>query len=160
MQNATMYPHYFKPVPTNMIDVYRVLLAFGVTDPALQHAIKKLLCAGARGNKDIKDDIGEAIASCNRALQMISEDETFAKQREDDARKARFEREEYRANLPEAEARLQQFIAQGYTTDRNATKEMDVDLVQDMAHAVYVGMKRDADGESSPKRAKLAKRRR
>jgi hypothetical protein len=29
-------------------DVYRVLTAFGVTAPGLQHAIKKLLCAGLR----------------------------------------------------------------------------------------------------------------
>ena len=57
------HEHYFKDVATlNVIDVYRVLQLFGVTDPCLQHAIKKLLVAGGRGaGKDITQDIGEAI---------------------------------------------------------------------------------------------------
>ena len=41
------HDHYFKDVSNlKHIDVYRVLLLFGVTDPCLQHATKKLLCAG------------------------------------------------------------------------------------------------------------------
>lgn len=31
------------------VDVYSVLTAFAVTSPGVQHAIKKLLCAGIRG---------------------------------------------------------------------------------------------------------------
>ena len=35
--------HYFKDVSNlKHIDVYRVLILFGVTDPCLQHAIKKI----------------------------------------------------------------------------------------------------------------------
>jgi len=68
--------HYFKDVQTlKHIDVYRVLVLFGVTNPCLQHAIKKLLCAGQRGAKDKKQDVQEAIASLLRYLEMQTEDE-------------------------------------------------------------------------------------
>ncbi len=42
-------------------DVYRVLDAFDVREPGLQHAIKKLLCAGIRGKNDLDSDLKEAI---------------------------------------------------------------------------------------------------
>lgn len=42
-------------------DVYRVLDAFDVREPGLQHAIKKLLCAGIRGKNDTDNDLKEAI---------------------------------------------------------------------------------------------------
>ena len=67
--------HYFKDVSNlKHIDVYRVLVLFGVTNPCLQHAIKKLLCAGQRGVKDQKQDVQEAIASLLRYLEMQTED--------------------------------------------------------------------------------------
>jgi hypothetical protein len=70
------YSHYQKPVEhLKWIDVYRVLVLFGVTNPCLQHAIKKLLCAGQRGVKDQKQDVQEAIASLLRYLEMQTEDE-------------------------------------------------------------------------------------
>jgi hypothetical protein len=56
------------------IDVYRVLDLFAVTNPSIQHATKKLLCAGGRGAKDFEKDLREAVDSINRALQMIAED--------------------------------------------------------------------------------------
>lgn len=46
---------------TTTVDVYRVLTAFAVTEPGLQHAIKKLLCAGIRGKNDTDNDLKEAI---------------------------------------------------------------------------------------------------
>lgn len=49
------------------IDVYDVLDAYAVENPAVQHAIKKMLCAGQRGYKDYEQDIEEAIASLQRA---------------------------------------------------------------------------------------------
>lgn len=69
--------HYFKDVShLKEIDVYRVLQLFGVTDPCIQHAVKKLLVAGGRGaGKDIERDLREAVDSVNRALQMIAEDD-------------------------------------------------------------------------------------
>ncbi len=66
---------YFKDVEKlKSVDVYRVLLLFGVTDPCLQHAIKKLLCAGNRGVKDELKDVQEAIASLTRYLEIKTED--------------------------------------------------------------------------------------
>ena len=56
------------------VDVYDVLQAFGVTCPALQHAIKKLLCAGLRGGKSAEQDIEEAANSCRRAIELLEFD--------------------------------------------------------------------------------------
>ena len=74
---ARKHSHYFKDVShLKDIDVYRVLKLFNVTDPCVQHAVKKLLVAGGRGaGKDIERDLREAVDSINRALQMIAEDE-------------------------------------------------------------------------------------
>jgi hypothetical protein len=52
------------------IDVYDVLKAFGVTCPAMAHAIKKMLCSGQRGYKDIEQDKREAIASIERSIEL------------------------------------------------------------------------------------------
>ena len=68
--------HYFKDVSNlKFIDVYRVLDLFGVSNPCLQHAIKKLLCAGQRGVKDERRDVEEAVSSLVRCLEMQTEDE-------------------------------------------------------------------------------------
>lgn len=55
------------------VDVYRVLRLFGITDPAIQHAVKKLLRCG-RGHKDAATDIEEAIQSLRRYQEMNRED--------------------------------------------------------------------------------------
>lgn len=75
--SARKHSHYFKDVShLNVIDVYRVLKLFNVTDPCVQHAVKKLLVAGGRGaGKDMERDLREAVDSINRALQMIAEDD-------------------------------------------------------------------------------------
>ena len=52
------------------VDVYAVLEAFGVTCPARQHAIKKLLCAGLRGKGNQLDDLIGALAAINRAIEL------------------------------------------------------------------------------------------
>ena len=70
------YNHYFKnTVHLNAVDVYRVLELFEVADPCLQHAIKKLLCAGARGSKDEQQDVQEAIDTLERYQDMKAEEE-------------------------------------------------------------------------------------
>ncbi len=70
------YSHYYKKVPSgvNYIDVYRVLEMFDVADPAIQHAIKKLLVAGGRGHKDQRKDVREAVVSLNRRIEMWEEE--------------------------------------------------------------------------------------
>ena len=51
-------------------DVYDVLLAFGVTCPAMQHALKKMLCTGLRGHKSFHKDADEAIESIERSKEL------------------------------------------------------------------------------------------
>lgn len=68
------HSHYYKKVPYEYIDVYRVLELFGVTDPAIQHAVKKLLVAGGRGHKNIEKDVRESIDSLNRWIEMREEE--------------------------------------------------------------------------------------
>jgi hypothetical protein len=67
--------HYFKPCPYETLDVYRVISIFGVTDPCIQHALKKLLCSGVRGHKDQSKDIQDVIDTLERWKQMRGEDD-------------------------------------------------------------------------------------
>ena len=70
------HSHYFKDVSgLKTIDVYRVLSLFNVTDPCIQHAVKKLLVAGGRGVKNIDKDIQEAIDTLVRWQAIRVEDE-------------------------------------------------------------------------------------
>ena len=79
-QSSRKHSHYFKPTPFADVDVYRVLLLFGVTDPCIQHAAKKLLVAGGRGaGKDIGRDIAEAIDTLTRWQEMRAEEAAVAK---------------------------------------------------------------------------------
>ena len=61
---------YQRTVPSTTIDVYDVLHAYSVTNPATQHAVKKLLQPGNRGYKDTLTDLREALASIQRAIQI------------------------------------------------------------------------------------------
>jgi hypothetical protein len=74
-EEKSKHSHYFKDAShLSAIDVYRVLELFGVTDQKIGHAVKKLLCAGQRGQKDIGKDIQEAIDSLERWKSMREED--------------------------------------------------------------------------------------
>lgn len=76
MSIGNKHPHYHKDVAhLQTIDVYRVLALFNVTDPCIQHAVKKLLVAGGRGaGKDLSKDVQEAIDSLERFKEMQAED--------------------------------------------------------------------------------------
>ncbi len=63
---------YSRPCKGVTIDVYDVLQAFEVTNPALQHLIKKALCAGLRGHKDLHQDLNEILESAKRAIELES----------------------------------------------------------------------------------------
>ena len=79
MTGKLEHSHYHKDVQgLTHVDVYRVLLLFNVTDPCLQHAIKKLLVAGGRGHKDIGRDIQDAIDTLERWQAMRMEDQMVA----------------------------------------------------------------------------------
>ena len=58
---------------TCTVDVYRVLSAFEITEPELQHCIKKLLAAGQRGAKDYQQDLREASASLRMLIDRLQE---------------------------------------------------------------------------------------
>jgi len=64
---------YERKLRSEVIDVYDVLKAFNVTCPAMQHAIKKMLCTGLRGHKDFQTDAKEAIKSIERAMELNNE---------------------------------------------------------------------------------------
>lgn len=65
------YNRYCKGIT---IDVYDVLKTFNVTCPAMQHAIKKMLCTGIRGHKNYIEDAKEAIKSIERSIELYTED--------------------------------------------------------------------------------------
>lgn len=77
--NAKTYSHYYKRLPrgSTHVDIYRVIQLFNVPAGPLDHAVKKLLCAGGRGRtaKSYKQDLIEARDSICRALEMLEEDE-------------------------------------------------------------------------------------
>lgn len=61
---------YNRFIRGEQIDVYDVLIAYQVTDPCLQHAIKKLLMPGQRGTKSFYQDVIEARQALDRCLQI------------------------------------------------------------------------------------------
>lgn len=67
----SQHSHYFKDVrDLNVIDVYQVLRLFNVTDPCLQHIIKKALVVGGRGHKDFERDLKDIHDTSKRALEI------------------------------------------------------------------------------------------
>lgn len=56
--------------PGVFVDVYDVLVAFSVTNPALQHLIKKALAAGQRGHKSLEQDMKDIVDSAIRAAEL------------------------------------------------------------------------------------------
>lgn len=56
-----------------VVDVYRVLDAFKTDSPALDHAIKKILCPGTRHAKTREQDLKEAIKSIEAELLLMSQ---------------------------------------------------------------------------------------
>lgn len=62
------YLHEIKP--GIFVDVYDVLMAWNVANPALQHLIKKALQAGDRGHKSREQDLQDIIDSAIRAKEL------------------------------------------------------------------------------------------
>ncbi len=70
-QSGRKHSHYFKDVSgIDQIDVYAVLRLFEVTDPCLQHIVKKALCAGKRGAKDWAKDVQEIADTAQRLIEL------------------------------------------------------------------------------------------
>ena len=70
------YSHYFKDVSKlDTIDVYQVLELFEVTNPCLQHIVKKALVTGGRtAGKSFSQDLREIRDTAIRAIEMDSPD--------------------------------------------------------------------------------------
>lgn len=66
------YSHYFKDVSKlDTIDVYQVLDLFGVTNPCLQHIVKKALVTGGRtAGESFSQDLREIRDTAIRAVEM------------------------------------------------------------------------------------------
>ncbi|QJQ80406.1 hypothetical protein PF621_gp23 [Salmonella phage vB_SenTO17] len=58
--------------PGVFVDVYDVLKAWDVRNPALQHLIKKALAVGQRGHKDAAEDLQDIVDSALRAWELDS----------------------------------------------------------------------------------------
>lgn len=68
------YPHYYKDIRhLNIIDIYRFFDLFEVTDPCIQHSMKKLAVGGKRGTKGYEKDIKEAMDTLKRWEYMQEE---------------------------------------------------------------------------------------
>ena len=68
------YPHYYKDIRhLNILDIYRFFDLFEVTDPCLQHSLKKMAVGGKRGAKDYEKDIKEAMDTLKRWEYMQEE---------------------------------------------------------------------------------------
>lgn len=63
------------------VDVYDVLVAFNVTCPAVQDAVKKLLHLGQRDAKERMTDLVEAHFSIDRAMQLAKAQQIERKRR-------------------------------------------------------------------------------
>ena len=69
-QPAITPSKYTKTIRGVSVDVYDVLQAWGVSNPALQHLIKKALQCGHRGHKDNAQDLQNIIDSAIRAKEL------------------------------------------------------------------------------------------
>ena len=72
-ENTKEHSHYKYSYKGIKLDPYRILQVYGITCPAQQHAIKKLLRAG-NSVKDLEQDIQEVIDTLQRKLEMLKED--------------------------------------------------------------------------------------
>ena len=70
MSSGKHYAYDYKGI---RLDPYRILSVYNVTDPAIQHAIKKLLRCGD-SVKSVEQDIAEVIDTLRRKQQMMEED--------------------------------------------------------------------------------------
>ena len=66
---------YDRTIKGFKVDVYDVLKAWKVTNPALQHLIKKALQAGDRGHKTLFQDMDDIVASSIRARELTESDD-------------------------------------------------------------------------------------
>lgn len=69
VEKKTRKSKYHVVIKSILVDVYDILIAYNVTDPCVQHAIKKLLLPGLRHSKSRLEDLKEARWSIDRAIE-------------------------------------------------------------------------------------------
>lgn len=57
--------------PSVIVDVYDIERAFDPKSPALRHALKKILCAGNRGHKNLKEDLEDIMTAVAKELMFL-----------------------------------------------------------------------------------------
>lgn len=72
--NKEKHSHYFKHWGNKKLDIYRIIDLWNITDPCIQHALKKLICTGGRGHKSVEEDIQNVIDTLERWKEMQEED--------------------------------------------------------------------------------------
>jgi len=65
----TTLTKYERKIKGKIIDIYDIIKAYNITNPAAAHAVKKLLRNGD-GTKSKKQDFNEAIDSIKRAIEL------------------------------------------------------------------------------------------
>lgn len=68
---------YGKDGTKTTVDIYRVLDAFPTGSASCDHAIKKMLCPGKRGHKDLMTDIDNAIESLQEYRKLLIQKESI-----------------------------------------------------------------------------------
>ena len=63
--------HYYIDVSDlDEIDFYEIAKRYNVTDPAIQHILKKCLAVGNRGHKDMQTDLKDIFKTAKRAIEI------------------------------------------------------------------------------------------
>lgn len=57
------------------VDPARIIHIYKITNCMQQQIVKKSLCTGKRGEKDLRADIKDIICACERWIQMLDEDQ-------------------------------------------------------------------------------------
>ena len=61
---------------TIKLDPFRIAKIYGMEDFAMQTILKKVLCAGNRGNKSFEQDLLDIVSAAQRRLEILNEDKS------------------------------------------------------------------------------------
>lgn len=71
IEQVRQHRHYFIDVSdVDEIDFYEIALRYNVTDPCIQHILKKCLAVGQRGQKDFHHDLKDIYDTAKRMLDV------------------------------------------------------------------------------------------
>lgn len=71
IEQVRQHQHYFIDVSdVDEIDFYEIALRYNVTDPCIQHILKKCLAVGQRGQKDFHHDLKDIYDTAKRMLAV------------------------------------------------------------------------------------------